>query len=45
MTAGQWLRKYTSIFQRAGIEEAADEARVLLCHALKLSKAADFRAA
>ena len=39
MTAGQWVRKYTSIFQQAGIEEAADEARVLLCHALKLSKA------
>ena len=39
MTAGQWLRKYISIFQQAGIEEAADEARVLLCHVLKLSKA------
>ena len=39
MTAGQWLRKYTSIFQQAGIEEAVDEARVLLRHALKLSKA------
>jgi release factor glutamine methyltransferase len=38
VTCGQWLRKYTSIFQQAGIEEAADEARVLLCHALKLSK-------
>ena len=38
MTAGEWLRKYTAIFQKAGIEEAADEARVLLCHALKLSK-------
>ena len=38
MTCGQWLRKYTSIFQQAGIGEAADEAGVLLCHALKLSK-------
>ena len=42
MTCGQWLRKYTSIFQRAGIEEAAEEARVLLGHALKLSKAGIF---
>ena len=42
MTAGEWLRKYTAIFQKAAIEEAADEARVLLCHALKLSKAAIF---
>jgi release factor glutamine methyltransferase len=42
VTAGQWLRKYTSIFQQAGIEEAADEARVLLCHALKLGKAEIF---
>ena len=42
MTCGQWLRKYTSIFQRAGIEEAADEARVLLGYALKLSKAGIF---
>ncbi|MCX6001255.1 MAG: peptide chain release factor N(5)-glutamine methyltransferase [Chloroflexi bacterium] len=42
MTAGQWLRKYTSIFQQAGIEEAGDEARVLLCHALKLNKAGLF---
>lgn len=39
MTAGEWLGKYTSIFRRAGIDEAADEARVLLCHVLKLSKA------
>ncbi len=42
MTCGQWLRKYTSIFQQAGIEEAADEAMVLLFHLLKLSKAEIF---
>ena len=42
MTCGQWLRKYASIFQQAGIEEAADEAGVLLCHALKLGKAGIF---
>ena len=42
MTAGQWLRKYTSIFQKAGIVEAADEARVMLCYALKLSKSEVF---
>ena len=42
MTAGDWLRKFTSIFQQAGIEEAADEAMVLLCHVLKLGKAEIF---
>jgi release factor glutamine methyltransferase len=42
VTCGQWLRNYTSIFQQAGVEEAADEARVLLCYALKLSKAEVF---
>ena len=42
MTAREWLRKYTSIFQQAGIDEAADEAMVLLCHALKLGKAEIF---
>ena len=39
VTAREWLRKYTSIFQQAGIDEAADEAVVLLCHALRLNKA------
>lgn len=38
MTAREWLLNYTSIFQKADIGEAADEARVLLCHALKLSR-------
>ena len=42
MTAREWLRKYTSIFQQGGIAEAADEAGVLLCHALKLNKAGIF---
>ena len=42
MTCGLWLRKYTSIFQQEGIEEAVEEAGVLLCHALKLSKAEMF---
>jgi release factor glutamine methyltransferase len=42
VTAGEWLRKYTSIFQLAGIEAAADETRVLLGHALKLSKSEVF---
>lgn len=42
MTAGQWLRDFTSVFQQAGIGEAAGEAMVLLCHALKLNKAAVF---
>jgi release factor glutamine methyltransferase len=39
VTAGSWLSKYTSVFKRAAIEEAAEEARVLLGHALKLTKA------
>ncbi len=42
MTAREWLRKYTSIFQQAGIGDAADEAMVLICHALKLSKSEVF---
>jgi len=42
VTAGDWLRKFTSIFQQAGIDEAADEAMVLLCHVLKLGKAEIF---
>ena len=42
MTAGEALRKYTSILQQAGIEEAADEAMVLLCHVLRLGKAEIF---
>jgi len=42
VTCGQWLRKYTSIFQQAGIREAAEEAGVLLGHALELSKAEIF---
>ncbi len=42
MTAREWLRKYTLIFQQAGIDEVADEAMVLLCHALKLGKAEIF---
>ncbi|MFA5078284.1 MAG: peptide chain release factor N(5)-glutamine methyltransferase [Dehalococcoidia bacterium] len=39
MTCAEWLRKYTLIFQQAGIDEAVDEATVLLCHALGWSKA------
>jgi len=42
VTFGQWLRKYTSIFQQAGIDDAAAEATMLLCHALKLDKAQVF---
>ena len=42
MTAREWLRKYTSIFQQAGIDEAAGEAMVLLCHAMSLGKAEIF---
>ena len=42
MTAGEALRKYTSILQQAGIEEAADEVMVLLCHVLRLGKAEIF---
>ena len=42
MTAGEALRKYTSILQQAGIEEAADEATVLICHVLRLGKAEIF---
>jgi len=39
VTAREWLRKYTSIFQRAGIDQASDEAAALLCYALCISKA------
>jgi release factor glutamine methyltransferase len=42
VTAREWLRKYTSIFQQAGIDEAAGEAMVLLCHVLRLGKAEIF---
>jgi release factor glutamine methyltransferase len=42
VTVREWLRKYTSIFQQAGIDEAAVEATVLLCHALRLGKAEIF---
>jgi len=42
VTAREWLRKYTSIFQQAGIDEGEDGAVVLLCHALKLDKAQIF---
>jgi len=40
VTAREWLRKYTSIFQQACIDEEAEEALALLCHALRLNKAA-----
>ena len=39
MTCGQWLSKYTTIFQQAGIAEAAGEAVVLLGHVLELGRA------
>jgi hypothetical protein len=39
VTAGEALRKYTSILKQHGIEDAAEEARVLLCHVLDLSTA------
>jgi len=42
VTVREWLRKYTLIFQQTGIGEAADEATVLLCHALNLGKAQVF---
>jgi len=42
VTVREWLCKYASIFQQASIEEAADEASALLCHALKLGKAEIF---
>lgn len=42
MTAGEALRNFTSILKQAGIDEAADEVGVLLCHVLKLSKAEIF---
>ena len=42
MTCGQWLSKYTTIFQQAGIGEAEGEAGVLLGHALGLGKAEFF---
>jgi release factor glutamine methyltransferase len=42
VTAREWLRKYTSIFQQACIDEAAEEALALLCYALRLDKAEIF---
>jgi release factor glutamine methyltransferase len=39
VTCGQWLSKYTTIFQQAGIAEAAGEAEVLLGHTLELGRA------
>jgi release factor glutamine methyltransferase len=39
VTCGQWLSKYTTIFQQAGIAEAAGEAVVLLGHVLELGRA------
>jgi len=42
VTAREWLRKYSSIFQQGGIDEAEDEVVVLLCHALRLGKAQIF---
>lgn len=42
MTCGQWLSKYATIFQQAGIGEAEGEAGVLLGHALGLGKAEIF---
>lgn len=42
MTVREWLRKYTSIFQQAGIDEEAEEALALLCYALGLGKAEIF---
>jgi release factor glutamine methyltransferase len=40
VTCAEWLRKYTSVFREADIDEAGDEAMALLCHALRLNKAA-----
>jgi len=40
VTCAEWLRRYTSIFQKAGIDQAAEEAIVLLCHTLCGDKAA-----
>ncbi len=39
MTANEALRKYTSILIQYGLDEAADEAKVLLCYVLGLSTA------
>ncbi len=39
MTCSEWLRKYTSVFRKAGTGEAGAEAMALLCHALHLNKA------
>jgi release factor glutamine methyltransferase len=38
VTAGEALRKYTSILKNGGIDEAADEAKVLVCHVLGISQ-------
>ncbi|MBN1689614.1 MAG: peptide chain release factor N(5)-glutamine methyltransferase [Dehalococcoidia bacterium] len=40
MTCAEWLRKYTTVFREVDIGEAGDEAMALLCHALRLNKAA-----
>jgi release factor glutamine methyltransferase len=37
MTIADALRKYTSQLKQHGIDEAADESKVLLCHALSLN--------
>jgi len=36
------FRKYTSLFKQQGIPDAADEARVLICHVLKVDSAGFF---
>jgi release factor glutamine methyltransferase len=42
VTSGEALRKYTSILKDGGIDEAADEARVLLSHVLGVSSSKMF---
>lgn len=37
MTAGEALRKYTSILKQHGLDEAAEDAKILLCSVLGLS--------
>ena len=39
MTAGEALRKYTSILKQHGLDEAEEDARVLLCSVLELTTA------
>jgi release factor glutamine methyltransferase len=39
VTAGEALRKYTSILKQYGLDEAEEDARVLLCHVLGLTTA------